>query len=135
VEALVGPKGRHDPGRMAVRHGSDDRLVTLGERQVAIRRPRAWSADGKAKVPATTYGCVTSTEVLEQMAMEKMLAKISTRRYGAGFEPVGAARLAAGWLTPLPPARLTEVAALAAHRLGNLSNSPAGLPGGGNRQH
>jgi len=62
--------------------------------------------------------------------MEKMLAKISTRHYGAGFEPVGTARLAAGWLTPLPPAKLTEVAALAAHRLGNLFNFPCWAPGG-----
>jgi len=91
VEALVGPKGRHDPGRRAVRHGSDDGLVTLGGPQVAIRRPRVRSADGKAEVPLATYDCVTSTEVLGQMAMEKMLAKISTRRYGAGLEPVGAA--------------------------------------------
>jgi putative transposase len=74
-----------------VRHGSDDGLVTLGGRQVAIRRPRVRSADGKAEVPLATYDCVTSTEVLGQMAMEKMLAKISTRRYGAGLEPVGAA--------------------------------------------
>jgi hypothetical protein len=48
VEALVGPKGRHDPGRRAVRHGRDDGLVTLGGRQVAIRRPRVRSADGTA---------------------------------------------------------------------------------------
>jgi len=91
MEALVGPKGRHDPGRRAVCHGSDDGLVTLGGRQVAIRRPRVQSAGGKAEVPLATYDCVTSTEVLGQMAMEKMLAKISTRRYGAGLEPVGAA--------------------------------------------
>jgi len=91
VEALAGPKGRHDPGRRAVRHGSDDGLVTLGGRQVAIRPPRVRSADGTAEVPLATYDCVTSTEVLGQMAMEKMLAKISTRRDGAGLEPVGAA--------------------------------------------
>ena len=30
VTALAGPKGRHDPQRSAVRHGSDDGLVTLG---------------------------------------------------------------------------------------------------------
>src|SRR5664279_4629526 len=40
VTALAGPKGRHDPQRSAVRHGSDDGLVTLGGRQVSITRPR-----------------------------------------------------------------------------------------------
>jgi hypothetical protein len=30
VTALAGPKGRHDPGRTAVRHGHDEGSVTLG---------------------------------------------------------------------------------------------------------
>ena len=30
VETLCGPKGRHDPDRAALHHGSDDGLVTLG---------------------------------------------------------------------------------------------------------
>ena len=38
--ALAGARGRHDPDRTAVRHGSDAGLVTLGARQVSIRRPR-----------------------------------------------------------------------------------------------
>ncbi len=91
VETLAGPKGRHDPGRTAVRHGSDDGLVTLGGRQVAITRPRVRSADGKAEVRLSTYDCFASTELLGRMAMDKMLAKISTRRYSVGLEPVGAA--------------------------------------------
>ena len=32
--ALAGVKGRHDPNRAAVRHGSDYGVVTLGARQV-----------------------------------------------------------------------------------------------------
>ena len=38
--ALAGERGRHDPDRAAVRHGSDAGLVTLGGRQVPINRPR-----------------------------------------------------------------------------------------------
>ncbi|MGH8996935.1 MAG: IS256 family transposase [Acidimicrobiales bacterium] len=91
VETLAGPKGRHDPGRVAVRHGSDDGLVTLGGRQVPISRPRVRSADRSAEVALSTYECFSSTELLGRMAMEKMLAKISTRRYQAGLEPVGTA--------------------------------------------
>ncbi len=91
VEALAGPKGRHDPDRVALRHGSDDGLVTLGGRQVKITRPRVRSADGTSEVPLSTYDCFASTELLGRLAMEKMLAKVSTRRYGAGLEPVGSA--------------------------------------------
>jgi len=36
-----------------------------------------------------TYELFTSTEVLGRMAMERMLAGLSTRRYRAGLEPVG----------------------------------------------
>jgi putative transposase len=34
VERLVGPKGRHNPERAAVRHGSESGQVTLGGRRV-----------------------------------------------------------------------------------------------------
>ena len=91
VETLAGPKGRHDPNRVAVRHGSDDGVITLGGRQVQITRPRVRSADRAVEVPLSTYDCFSSTELLGHMAMGKMLAKISTRRYRAGLEPVGSA--------------------------------------------
>lgn len=91
VTALAGPKGRHDPQRSAVRHGSDDGLVTLGGRQVSITRPRVRTADGSTEVALPTYELVGSTELLGRMAMERMLAKVSTRRYGAALEPVGSA--------------------------------------------
>jgi putative transposase len=91
VTAVAGPKGRHDPQRSAVRHGSDDGLVTLGGRQVSITRPRVRSADGSTEVALPTYELVGSTELLGRMAMERMLAKVSTRRYGAALEPVGTA--------------------------------------------
>jgi transposase-like protein len=91
VETVCGPKGRHDPARTAVRHGSDDGLVTLGGRQVTISRPRVRTADRSGEVALSTYDCFASTELLGRMTMEKMLAKISTRRYAAGLEPVGAA--------------------------------------------
>ena len=89
VTALAGPKGRHDPQRSAVRHGSDGGLVTLGGRQVSITRPRVRTADGSTEVALPTYELVGSTELLGRMAMERMLAKVSTRRYGAVLEPVG----------------------------------------------
>ncbi len=63
VSALAGPKGKHDATRTALRHGR--------ERGIA------------------SYELFSSTEILGKMAMEKMLAGLSTRRYPVGLEPVG----------------------------------------------
>jgi putative transposase len=89
VTRLVGPKGRHNPGRTAVRHGSEQGAVTLGGRRVGIRRPRIRAAHGAGEVPVPTYELFASTELLGELAVERMLAKLSTRRYQAGLEPVG----------------------------------------------
>jgi transposase-like protein len=91
VTALCGPKGRHNLERRAVRHGSEDGSVTLGGRRLPVRRPRVRRADGSAEVAVPTYELLSSTEILSRLAMEKMLAKLSTRRYGAGLKPVGEA--------------------------------------------
>ena len=91
VTALCGPKGKHDPGRSAVRHGAEDGSVTLGGRRVRVRRPRVRATDGSGELPVPAYDLFSSTEPLGQMAMAKMLAKLSTRRYRAGLEPVGTA--------------------------------------------
>jgi transposase-like protein len=89
VTALCGPKGKHDAGRSAVRHGSEDGSVTLGGRRVGVRRPRVRASDGSGEVPVPAYDLFSSTELLSEMALAKMMAKLSTRRYRAGLEPVG----------------------------------------------
>jgi putative transposase len=89
ADRLVGPKGRHQPDRAAVRHGSQPGKVTLGGRRVRVDRPRVRSADGAQELPLPTWAAFASTELLDQLAMERMLAKLSTRRYQAGLEPVG----------------------------------------------
>jgi putative transposase len=89
VTALCGPKGRHDPQRTAVRHGSEAGSVTLGGRRVPVRRPRVRGTNG-GELAVATYEQFSSTEILGRMAMERMLAKLSTRRYRLGLEPVGA---------------------------------------------
>jgi putative transposase len=89
VERLVGPKGRHAPDRAAVRHGTQPGRVTLGGRRVRVDRPRVRSADGTAELPLPTWQAFAGTELLDQLALERMLAKLSTRRYRVGLEPVG----------------------------------------------
>ncbi|HSO56281.1 MAG TPA: IS256 family transposase [Actinomycetes bacterium] len=89
VARLVGPKGCHNPDRTAVRHGSEPGQVTLGGRRVRVRRPRVRTADGTRELPVPTYQAFATTELLDQLALERMLAKLSTRRYRVGLEPVG----------------------------------------------
>lgn len=90
VTGLAGPRGKHNADRVAVRHGTDRGSVTLGGRRVPVQRPRVRAADGSGELPVPAYELFNSTEVLGRLAMEKMLAGLSTRRYGpVGLEPVG----------------------------------------------
>jgi len=89
VAASCGPRGRHDPDRTATRHGSGRGSVTLGGRRVPVTRPRVRASDGSGEVRLPAYELFTSTELLGKVAMERMLAGVSTRRYPAALEPVG----------------------------------------------
>ena len=55
VDDVVGPKGKHNSERTAVRHGHEDGEVTLGGRRVEVERPRVRTADGEAEVQLHTY--------------------------------------------------------------------------------
>jgi len=90
VAALAGPKGKHNAERVAVRHGHDRGSVTLGGRRVPVQRPRVRAADGAGELAVPAYELFNGTELLGRMAMERMLAGLSTRRYPVGLEPVGA---------------------------------------------
>jgi putative transposase len=90
VTELVGPKGKHDPARVAMRHGSEQGTVTLGGRRLGVRRPRVRSTGEDAhEVPLESYTAFTSTDLLAEGIVARMLAGLSTRRYPAGLEPVG----------------------------------------------
>jgi transposase-like protein len=89
VTAICGPRGRHDRQRVAVRHGTGPGSVTLGGRRVPVTRPRVRAADGSGELAVPAYELFSSTEVLGRMAMERVLAGLSTRRYRVGLEPVG----------------------------------------------
>ncbi len=91
VDEVVGPKGRHDPGRVALRHGHEGGEVTLGGRRVSVERPRVRSADGQAELPLASYAHFADRDPLTKIVLERMLAGVSTRRYRRTQEPVGAA--------------------------------------------
>ncbi|HET9739469.1 MAG TPA: IS256 family transposase [Solirubrobacteraceae bacterium] len=89
VDEVVGPKGRHDPDRVAVRHGHQDGEVTLGGRRVPVSRPRARTVDGEREVGLDTYAHFAERDQLADVMLERMLAGVSTRRYARTGEPVG----------------------------------------------
>jgi putative transposase len=89
VDEVVGPKGKHDADRVAVRHGHERGEVTLGGRRVPVERPRVRSADGGRELRLATYEHFGSRDALARVVLERMLAGVSTRRYGRTQEPVG----------------------------------------------
>jgi putative transposase len=91
AERLCGPDGKHHPGRAGYRHGSEAGPVTLGGWRVPVTRPRVRAADGSGEVHLPSYDLFSCAEILSQLAMEKMLAGLSSRRYRAGLEPAGQA--------------------------------------------
>lgn len=90
VNALCGPQGRHNRERVGYRHGTEAGSVGLGGRRVPVTRPRVRAVDGSGELAVPTYEALGSAEILGQLAMSKMLAGLSTRRYPVGLEPVGA---------------------------------------------
>src|SRR5947207_917648 len=91
AERLCGPDGKHNPDRAGYRHGTEDGSVTLGGRRLAVTRPRVRAASGPGELHLPSYDLFSSTEILGRMALEKMLAGLSSRRYTAGLEPAGQA--------------------------------------------
>jgi len=91
VDEVVGPKGRHNSERAAVRHGHEDGSMTLGGRRVAVRRPRMRSAENERELPVATYGYFADRDPLTRAVMDRMLAGVSTRRFAGIGEPVGTA--------------------------------------------
>jgi putative transposase len=91
VTGLCGPGGKHNPARAGYRHGTGAGSVTLGGRRLAVTRPRVRAADGSGELRLPSYDLFSSTEILSRLAMEKMLAGLSSRRYDRGLEPAGQA--------------------------------------------
>jgi putative transposase len=89
VDEVVGPRGKHDPERTAVRHGLEAGEVTLGGRRVAVERPRVRTADGTGEVPLASYRHFADRDPLTRLVLEQMLAGVSTRRFARTREPVG----------------------------------------------
>jgi putative transposase len=91
VTAACGPRGRHNSERNATRHGHGAGSVTLGGLRVPVARPRMRAVDGSGELPVPTYELFSQTEVLGRMAMERMLAGLSTAGIRWGWSRSGRA--------------------------------------------
>lgn len=123
VSALCGPRGRHDRERVAYRHGAERSSLPLGGRKVKVTRPRVRSTEG-AEIGLESWRTLSATDMLGELALSRMLAGVSTRRYAKdGLEPVGAATEAASTGTS-KSAVSRRFVALTRARLGELMARP-----------
>src|SRR4051794_2418738 len=90
VDEAVGPKGRHDPDRVAVRHGHESGEVTLGGRRVPVERPRVRSADGETEGAPQTYAHFADRDPLTPAGVEPEPPRVSDPRHPRPPEPGGA---------------------------------------------
>jgi putative transposase len=90
VDEVVGPKGKHNADRGAVRHGHEAGSMTLGGRRVGVRRPRMRTADGDHELSVAAYEYFADRDPLTRAVMDRMLAGVSTRKFARVGEPVGA---------------------------------------------
>ncbi|OIQ59592.1 transposase, mutator family [Moorella thermoacetica] len=87
VTAICGPKGKHNPERKAVRHGTEEGSVIMGGRKVAVERPRCRTVTGQ-EVHLETYTMFQQEDMLAAAVLERMLYGLSTRKYTHGLEPI-----------------------------------------------
>ena len=86
---LCGPRDAKDPARGHTRGGTTATSVVLGGRRVPIRRPRVAAVDGSCEPQLESFGVASLQDLLTQVAMERMLAGVSTRKYRRANEPMG----------------------------------------------
>ncbi|MFN0091461.1 MAG: transposase [Acidimicrobiales bacterium] len=90
VTEKASPKGRHNPRRTAVRHGSEQATVPLGGRRVPVDKPRLRAADGSGEIRLDTWDAAQAVDLLSEHMVAAALAGVSTRSYQhAALEQVG----------------------------------------------
>ncbi len=87
-ESLCGPKGKHDPERLAHRAGSASSDITLGGRRIPVRRLRARSLVGE-ELALPSFAFATDRDPLDRRTMEAIACGVSTRKYGRSLEKLG----------------------------------------------
>lgn len=84
---LAGPRYRHDADRRASRGGTTPGKLTLGGRQVTVRRPRVVDRNGD-EVPLGTWQELAADDPMNARVLEQMTIGVATRKYARSLEPV-----------------------------------------------
>jgi len=80
--ALCGPKGKHDAERRAHRGGSTPSWITLGGRQIDVRRLRARSEEGELVLPS--FAWAAQRDPLDTRTLEGIAGRAGLRRPRCG---------------------------------------------------
>lgn len=89
TERVGAAKHAKTPDRDGYWHASAAGSVVLGGRTVPVTRPRGRTLDGQ-EIRLESYQMMADRDLLEGVVMERMLARVATRRHAAVAEPVGA---------------------------------------------
>ena len=83
--AACGPRYRHASDREASRYGYAAGELILGGRRASVRRPRARTKDGR-EVSLPSWEHFSSTDPLDERAVEQMVVGVTTRKYERSLE-------------------------------------------------
>jgi transposase-like protein len=86
---LCGPKWSRDGGRRALRGGSTSSEISLGGRQIGVRRLRAATVGGE-ELSLPSFVWAAQRDPLEEQTWRAMVAGVSTRSYAEALEPLPA---------------------------------------------
>ena len=93
ADEVVGPKGKHDLDRVAVRHGHEDGSMTLGGRRLQVRRPRMRTADGERELPVESYEYFADRRTVNRGIPSFRGAPSPTKHQILGSSPASSPRL------------------------------------------
>jgi transposase-like protein len=84
----IGPKHAQIADREANWHSSTKGKVVLGDRQITVDRPRGRYVGG-GEMALDTWATFSSTDLLHQLTVERIVAGVATRRHGDVAVPLG----------------------------------------------
>lgn len=87
VTEIVGPKGRHNKGRTANRHGTEQTKVVLNDKKISIQKPRVRSEGHDVQIPSLVF--FQSEDPMDRTMLSRLLCGVSTRKYGRTISTEG----------------------------------------------
>ena len=85
--AICGSPYHRNAQREATRGGHANGSLVMGGRRVTVRRPRARTKD-KREVVLPSWSAFSSSDPLNERAVEQMVVGVATRKYARSLEPL-----------------------------------------------